>query len=166
MLKGLITVAAALVGATLLGCDAASREVLIADGPIALDTAAVVLRLDKPYRHNGDPTILCLAVDPSLYDLRDSPPGRTIHRKQPGEPAWDYRWDTTPDPHGIAVGGAILTATGDQLALRPYGYAHGVAPWECLHAPQFREGMVVSSVSLRASRPLSVDKLVWDVTYR
>ena len=157
--------AIAICAAALWGCGAAVRSVLIAEGPITLDTTAVTLRLAKPYQHDGDPTTLCLAVDSSRYDLR-STHFWTVHRKEPGEPPRDFGYDTMPDPNGIAVAGEIITTTGEQLPLQPGGFSWGVKQQICLGAPAFREGVAASAVALRASQSLIVDEVAWSVIYR
>lgn len=148
-----------------IACDAHAKDIPVATGPVALDTAAVVLRLPTPYRHTGDPTTLCVVVDSTRYDLRDIRRW-TIHQRQPGEARSGLQLDTTPDPAAVGLSGAVITDSGQRLPLRPSGYAFGVDQRVCLGAALFTKGVVVTAVALSASRPLTAGEVAWNVIDR
>jgi hypothetical protein len=124
-----------------------------------------MLRLATPYRHTGDPTTLCVVIDSTRYDLRDIRHW-TVHQRQPGEARSGLQLDTTPDPGAITLTGAVITASGRRLPLRPSGYAFGVDQRVCLGADRFTEDVVVTAISLRASRSLTAGEVAWNVIDR
>ena len=148
-----------------IACDAAAKDIPVATGPLALDTAAAVLQLATAYRHTGAPTTLCIVVDSVHYDLRDIRHW-TVHELQPGEARSGMQLDTTPDPNAIALSAAATTASGKRLPLRALGYTYGVDQRVCLGAAEFTKGDVVTAIELRASHPFRAQGVAWNVVYR
>jgi hypothetical protein len=147
-----------------IACDAAAKDIPVA-GPLALDTAAAVLRLAPAYRHTGAPTTLCVVVDSVHYDLRDIRHW-TVHELQPAEARSGMRLDTTPDPNAIALSATATTSSGKRLALQALGYTYGVDQRVCLGAGEFAKGDLVTAIELRASHPFKAQGVAWNVVYR
>lgn len=153
-------------------CDAESKEILIARGPLQLDSAGVRLALTPPFVPDH-PTHLCLAFDKSRYTLLDiltwsvrpRRPEDTARLKPSFFRGMDsIRVHLGPDSSAIHVGAEVQTSTGELVRLHPGGYTGGlpIGPEVCLF-PHLVQGTRYTMLRLWSSRPLVINQAAWDV---